>query len=210
MSTCRLLSLLLAVLLAASTAPAQVVEPRITMGPDWVQIEEPALRPFKGFWEGTKALGFQSRAALVEGNTKFPLIGSVEVLRGVRRGGIEMFSRTYMSMAGSHPRSYDRVGATNLFIEGDPVLRHAADAATYAGVYSVTGGSSIGGPVLGTMAVQKVVDQAPVNPELRRDVINQRKARRERVQRAQASYIGPRATVNAAEPGRGDLLKPYR
>jgi hypothetical protein len=193
----------------AGSAQGQV-QPRVVQGPDWVQVEEPALRPFKGFWEGTKAFGYHSKMALASGNVKFPFFGSIEVLRGVRRGSIELVSNTYNSMGGSYPRPYGKMGRTNQFIEGDPLLRHVADAVTYAGVYSVANVSNLGGHVIGTLAAQKVVDQAPVNPEMRRAISEERRYRRERVRQAQEAYVGPRASINPAPPGRGDLLRPYR
>ncbi len=96
--------------------------------------EEPALRPYKWFWRGMKALVYHPVKSLVEGNVKTPVLGTAEVFRGVRRGMVENEASIWMGMMGAQVRPTKEVGKANKFIEDDILLRNVADyvAASYA------------------------------------------------------------------------------
>ena len=202
--------LVLAATLTLSLAASAGVERTVTEGPDWTRVEEPGLRPVKAIWQGFKAVGYHSSLSLAEGNEKFPGIGSIEVLRGLRRGTIELVSNTYMSMAGSRPRPYTHVGQVNRFIERDPLLRNAADAAVGLGAASAAGAAQPAIGAAGIYGTQKIVDRAPLNPVLRQEFAAERRHQRELRRRAQENYLGDRAHTNSAPPGRGNLLREYR
>ena len=96
--------------------------------------EEPALRPIKGLIRGLKALVIQPVKALIDGNLKTPIIGSVEVFRGVRRGAVELHESVFMGMAGSLPKEPGELGAANKFIDNDALLKTVSDTATSAAI----------------------------------------------------------------------------
>lgn len=84
--------------------------------------ETPALRPYKAMWRGMKAFVHQTKRGFVEGNQRFPVVGSVEVLRGMRRGAIELGISTYTGMAGSRQPDYRAVSEFNVYIDEEPFL----------------------------------------------------------------------------------------
>lgn len=100
------------------------------------RVEEPALRPFRAFFRGIGAVFYQSAQALREGNEKFPGLGTVEVFRGLRKGGVELVQGTYMGMAGTEPWGYDEVGAANDMIDENLLLAYTLDTATAWGLFT--------------------------------------------------------------------------
>jgi len=100
------------------------------------RVEEPALRPFRAFFRGIGAVFYQSVQALREGNEKFPGLGTVEVFRGLRKGGVELVHGTYMGMAGSKHWGYDEVGAANEMIDENLLLARLMDTATAWGLFT--------------------------------------------------------------------------
>lgn len=125
--------------------------------------EEPALRPYKGIWRGVKALIRCPLEAVAEGNRKFPVLGTVEVFRGLRRGTIEFATNSYAGMAGSLPKEVDYRSKPNVLVESKPLGAAALDTATGA---LVLGGSGASGSVLkaavGVCAAQQIVDRSPL------------------------------------------------
>ncbi|MFP4172490.1 MAG: hypothetical protein ACLFV4_06215 [Candidatus Hydrogenedentota bacterium] len=100
------------------------------------RVEEPALRPFKAFFRGIGAVFYQSVKALKEGNEKFPGLGTVEVFRGLRKGGVELVHGTYMGMAGTEHWGYDELGDANNMINDNLLLAHMMDTATAWGLFT--------------------------------------------------------------------------
>jgi len=182
--------------------------------------EEPALRPYKAFWQGARAIVDRSKHSFVEGNMKFPLIGSVETFQGLRRGLVDCSEYTYRSMQGSLPprgQEYKQPGKLNRVIEEDPALRNGADFVVGAGL--------LGPAQVGVTVTQKAVNRLsftdPEEREARReaaqDVWKARRARQREaakpaypvspVKRAQRRYLGDRAINNTKPRGTGNLLK---
>jgi hypothetical protein len=179
--------------------------------------EEPALRPYKAFFQGLRALFDRSHEALREGNTKMPVIGSVEVVRGMRRGAIDCVEYTYRSVAGSLPPradEYKKAGSVNKYIDEDRDVTALVDFVSCGGVL---------------FPVVKVVDNHAVKNETkvaaRRDEFDQKRAARkeaaakkvaaltekERLEKCQEQYLGERATSirpkHKKDPYKGNILK---
>jgi len=150
-------------------------------------------------------VGYQSVRSFVEGNEKFPVLGSVEVFRGMRRGTVELVEGTYMGMAGTPARSYKQLGSTNKMIEAEPLLNVAADVAACAAIGFGSGRSieSAWGATAGLYGAQIVTDHSPLDPR------RQEKSQEREVVRAQRDYIGDRAKVNVKLNDTGNLLKKY-
>lgn len=92
--------------------------------------EEPALRPYKWIWHGVKALLYQPARSFQHGNMKTPVLGTVEVGRGLRRGTVEMLEsvcRGAVFAAIPEAHAAKDLGAANQQIEEDPVLYNVAD-----------------------------------------------------------------------------------
>ena len=151
---------------------------------DWEKVEEPALRPVKAVGRGFAAFWYQTVQALADGNERFPILGSIEVFRGMRYGLVEFAEHTTTGMAHSHPRDWRETGTANAVINDDILLRNAADFTTSAGIARV-GGASLKNSVAfgsGVWAGQQLIEQSPDNPD--------KDARLEaRVQRARESYL---------------------
>jgi len=177
----------------------------VERGEDWTKKEEPALRPYKNLFRGIHALFRHTVISLAEGNEKVPFFGSVEVFRGVRRGGVELVSRTYMGMAGSKPRDVDYVSRPNQIIENDVMLRNVADMAVPAAIAAPAAASEAAVAVgVGVFGTHKVVDSEPFEPkpEIEPFVVE-----KSAVEKAQERYIGDRARINEKPSGTGNLLK---
>ena len=162
--------------------------------------EEPALRPYKWIWRGLKALGYQPVKAFEKGNLKTPVLGSIETLRGVRKGAIELGESAFRGLTYTAPPSkghYKGLGAVNTVIDSDLLLRNVADGLTT--IYPV----------------QKVIDHYPVQGEDTQLAIEKkaravRQARKEAAReraRARERYLGDRMVVNKPAPYTGNLLK---
>lgn len=184
--------LLLAVVGVAGIASA--IEPAYT-GP-LGNAEEPALRPYKWLWHGTESLFFQTGKSLEKGNMKFPVIGTVEGCRGVRRGVVEFGESAYkgavFAPVPQEKGAYKELGKANEVIEAEPLLRNASDFA--CSLYAF--------PVL--IAVDKCPlesdEQVAKRQEKAKETREARKAARPKpdpnkseVQRAQEKYVPERA-----------------
>lgn len=172
--------------------------------------EEPALRPYKAVWQGTKAIVHRTGKAFVNGNTKTPVLGTVEVGRGLRHGVVDGVEYTAKSVAGSPaPRGqeYKQQGAVNNVIDHDFCLRNVADCASTGVVY---------------FPLQKAVDKYPVQSKDKQKDINKharqvRATRKENAAKhrpfetqrdfARRNYIGERANTNRKPAGQGDLTR---
>lgn len=175
--------------------------------------EEPALRPYKWMWHGLKSLVYQTGDSFQEGNMNFPVIGTVELGRGVRRGTAEFAESTWKGALFAVPpqgtgERCKELGRLNEMLESDMLSRNASDA-LFTWYYF---------PVL------KLVDHYPlktdeevdVQEEQARQTREARKAARPqpdptktRVERAQKEYVPGRVGLGTkkSEEGRGNLLK---
>jgi len=176
--------------------------------------EEPALRPYKWLYRGVKSLGYHTGDQFVEGNMHTPFVGSVQGLRGLRRGSVELGESLYRGgvyapvPAQDH---YKSLGTANTYIESDFFHRNSSDF-LFSWYF---------------FPVQKFVDYYPLEGDTkveirkrealeirqgRRDATaarEMRDARENRVQRAQRSYIGERADYGTkkSDAGYGNLMK---
>ena len=94
--------------------------------------EEPATRPYKAMYRGLKALFVQPYYGFKRGNDKVKYIGSVEVFRGVRHGGVELIESTYTGMAGKRQPDYRERQYLNDKIDSDRRAAALADSLTAA------------------------------------------------------------------------------
>lgn len=176
--------------------------------------EEPALRPYKWLYRGVKSLVYHTGDQFVEGNMHTPYIGSVQGLRGLRRGTVELGESLYRGgvYAPVPPKgSYKVLGSANTYIEEDLFTRNSSDF-LFSWYF---------------FPVQKFVDYYPLEGDTK-VAIRQREAREirmerkeaadartasdskaDRVKRAQRGYIGDRADygTNKSEMGYGNLMK---
>lgn len=212
-SICGALVLLVAGLV---TTQAQALEPAYVG--QFGYAEEPALRPYKWMLVGLRSFAWQTQDSFVRGNMNTPVLGSVEVFRGIRRGTFALGENTVNGLLYRPvpPKGYYKVaGDANAYIERDLLLRNAADFASIAIVWKWY-----------AWPLQKVVDHYPLEDdekvqirlERARIIRADRKAAEEarnplpdesRVLRAQRSYIGARAEYGATRKNRydGNLLR---
>ena len=138
--------------------------------------EEPATRPFKAFWRGLKAINYQFKTTVYEGEDKAARVGGgVQVFRGVRRGLVELGAGTYMGMAGQYPLPVEKTHPANVYIDSDRRLAALADLPSTAALFWLAGTGSIGtvfGPGVMTVA-QSEVDRHAMTPEERAEVARQ-------------------------------------
>ena len=207
---------LMALLLGCAGA-ATALEPAYTG--QYGYAEEPALRPYKWMWVGVKSFGHQTKMGFVRGNMNTPVIGSVETIRGVRKGTVDMAENTWNGMLYRQvpPKGYHKTqGRANNYIDDDLFLRNATDFMASALVWKWY-----------TWPVQKVVDYAPLESdekvELRLEYAEQvRKERREAeearqaqrrpsdetdVEKAQRRYLDNRALYGSAKSDEKQLRK---
>ena len=188
--------------------PINGITPKKERTPDWVKVEEPALRPYKAVFRGVRALVFHTVKGLADGNEKWPGIGSVEIFRGFRVGMVELTNSTYKGMAGSKMPDYKVTTKPNKVIEKDIVLRNAADGLTAGFVFAGAGAGVADAAKAGTaiFAGQKIVDRSPVDPK-RKERADERKSRRKE---AQERYLEHRANINNKPENTGNLVRKFR
>lgn len=176
--------------------------------------EEPATRPYKWLYQGVKSLFYHPGDQFVEGNLRVPVIGTVQTLRGVRRGAVYLGESAYRGAVYAPVPSRDRyktLGPANEAIERDLFTRTSADFLFTWYFF----------PVL------KVVDRDPIEGDVKvglrqKEAKETRMARNDaakvrenadpdesNVQRAQRGYIGDRADYGTpkSKQGRGNLMK---
>jgi hypothetical protein len=186
--------LILAAVLVAM--PGYSVEPAYTG--QFGNVEEPALRPYKWLYRGVRALFYHPGDQFVDGNLRVPALGSIQGLRGVRRGAFELGESAYRGSVFAPvppPGDYKKLRALNLAVEQDMLLRNGSDF--LFSWYFYPG--------------QKVIDRNPLEGDTKveyrkreaREVRRERKAAADarkvinpnesNVKRAQRAYIGKRA-----------------
>lgn len=176
--------------------------------------EEPALRPYKWLYQGVKSLFYHTGDQFVEGNLHAPVVGSVQGLRGLRRGTVSLGESAYRGVVYAPVPSrehYKSLGAANSAIEQDMLLRNGSDF-LFSWYF---------------FPVQKAVDNNPPEGDTKVG-IRQKEARETRLARneaakardksdksestmekAQRGYIGARADYGTPKTkmGRGNLMK---
>ncbi|MBI2431948.1 MAG: hypothetical protein HYV26_03670 [Candidatus Hydrogenedentes bacterium] len=153
MTAQRVVWIALAVGLLAGVAGA--LEPEYTG--QFGYAEEPALRPYKWFWVGVKSFGYQTKMGFVRGNMNFPVVGSIETVRGIRKGAIDLGENTWNGILyrSVPPKGYHKIqGDANNYIESDMLLRNASDFIASALVLRWY-----------YWPVQKLVDYAPLESD---------------------------------------------
>lgn len=176
--------------------------------------EEPALRPYKWLYHGVKSLVYHTGDQFVEGNMHTPYLGSVQGLRGLRRGSVELGESVYRGGVYApvpHKDQYKMIGRANTIIERDFLLRNSSDflfswyffpAQKFVDYYPLEGDTKVNIRMREARETRAARDAAAdareaVDPE------------ENRVKRAQRSYIGDRADygIQKSDLGRGNLMK---
>ena len=209
----RVLTGVLMLAFVAIALPGYSVEPayRGPLG----NAEEPALRPYKWLYRGVKSFFYNTGDQLVDGNMHVPFVGSVQGLRGVRRGSVELGESLYRGgVYAPAPAAddYKRLGHLNTVIEDDMFLHNGSDF-----VFSWY-----------FFPAQKAVDCYPLEGDTKVEMRKEsaRAIRAERaaawearksidpnesdVKRAQRGYVGDRADLgntSKSDSYRGNLMK---
>lgn len=203
--------------LLACAGGARALEPEYTG--QFGYPEEPALRPYKWFWVGAKALGYQTKMGFVRGNMNFPVLGTVETARGIRKGAVDMgeFAWNGILYRSVPPKGFHKTqGNANDYIDSDLLMRNAADLLSNAIVWQWY-----------FWPVQKVVDLAPLENDAKVDIRLEEAARvredrrtaemvREEqrkftdetpVEKAQRAYLDDRAHYGSAKSVQKQIKK---
>ncbi len=208
----RVLTGILMLAVVALALPSYSVEPAYTG--QFGNAEEPALRPYKWLYHGVKSLLYHTGDQLVDGNLRTPGLGTVQGLRGLRRGTVELGESLYRGgvFAPVPPAGhYKKLHSVNTIIEQDMLLRNGSDL--IFSWYFFPG--------------QKAVDYCPLEGDTKvamrkeeaRKIRHDRKAasaqrnpidpNESSTKRAQRNYIGARADYGNKKSGeyRGNLMK---
>ncbi len=207
-----------AVILACIASSISYAVPPAYYG-EFGNAEEPAMRPYKWLWRGVCAFVYHPADSFRAGNVKMPVFGTVETVRGVRRGSLELGESVFKGLQGSQPPRgndinrqgdyYKELGSVNTTIEGDPLLSTVGDA----GIVKL-----LDKYALYDKEKQAVIEnQAKAVREARAQAAEERKpkttatvARKQRVKDAQKSYLGDRYVESQKEPYKGNILKVVR
>ena len=179
--------------------------------------EEPALRPYKWLWYGAKALAYNTAKSCKDGNVRTPVIGTVEIGRGLRRGTIELgYAAARGAVFSPVPEkgSVKRLNVINQRIEDDWLIQAFADLAFTGPAFPVLKAHDHN-PLVTEQQAEDVKSDA-------KDIRDAQKASRAArapdetaVKRAQKRYIGDRASYGESKARqsnrgmgvRGNLLK---
>lgn len=170
--------LLTIVMVAACGTAFGVVEAAYT-GP-YGNPEEPALRPYKWFHHGGKSLVFHVFDRLKHGNLKTPVIGTVEVGRGVRRGVFALGESLYKGSVFAPPpgaNAYRELGAVNTAVEEDWRTLNFSDFAFTWAAFPVMKVCVDHYPLVPEEKVQEHLERAREIREERREAFLQRRER---------------------------------
>ncbi len=193
---------------------AYAVEPAYTghMG----NAEEPALRPYKWLWHGTKSLLFQTGKSLERGNLKTPVLGTVEGCRGLRRGAVELGESAYKgAVCAVPPRgkgTYKETGKANKVIENEALLRNSSDAACSLYAYLALKAhdkwsyrNDEEADIMEEMAAKKRAERREPRQARKRAEVEGLTE----VQKAQRTYVPDRSKAGSKkhQEGKGNLLK---
>lgn len=159
---------------------------------------EPALQVYKTTWRGIQAFFYQTGKSLKQGNDKLPILGSIEVFQGVRRGGVELAGSAYAGMAGSKPKPVRSENFLNNVIDDDPALRNGSDFVSTAVLLNPYAAAGI-------WTGHKALDRTPMAKEQQQNAVPA--VAQTPVRRAQKQYLGQRAEINRKPALEGNLLK---
>lgn len=182
--------------------------------------EEPATRPYKWLYRGLKSLVFHTGDQLVEGNMHTPVLGSVQGLRGLRRGTVELGESLFNGgvYAPAPPAGhYKEIGRLNTLLEDDILLRNSSDllfswyffpAQKFVDYYPLEGDTKVEIRQNEAREIRDVREEAAAARSIK-DEQEERIAPESDVKRAQRAYIGERADYGAqkTDKGRGNLMK---
>ena len=176
--------------------------------------EEPALRPYKWVYQGIKSLFYHTGDQFVEGNLHAPVVGSVQGLRGVRRGTMSLGESTYRGLvfAPVPPRNhYKSLGTLNEAIEADMFTRNGSDF-LFSWYFFPVQKAIDNNPPEGDTKVAIRLKDAKETRQARDEAAKARMkadSRESSMESAQRDYIGDRADYGTPKTkmGRGNLMK---
>lgn len=176
--------------------------------------EEPALRPYKWFYQGFKSLFYHTGDQFVEGNLHAPVVGSVQGLRGVRRGTVSLGESMYRGAvyAPVPPREhYKSLGAANTALESDMFTRNSSDF-LFSWYFFPVMKAVDNNPPEGDIKVGIRQKEAKETRIARTEAAKAREKsdpRESKMEKAQRDYIGARADYGTPKTkmGRGNLMK---
>lgn len=161
-------------------------------------LEEPALRPYKWMHHGVKTFFFHTIERLKHGNMKTPIIGTVEVGRGLRRGVFGLGEGFYKGMVCApppQPYAYRELGELNTAVEEDPALFNISDFSFTWAAFPVMKVCVDNHPLVSEEVVQEHIERAHERDAARRE------ARRERQEAMRAKLEQKRyERVDAGKP----------
>lgn len=176
--------------------------------------EEPALRPYKWLYQGVKSLFYHTGDQFVEGNLHAPVVGSVQGLRGVRRGAVSLGESTYRGLVYAPVPSrdhYKSLGAANTAIESDMFTRNSSDF-LFSWYFFPVQKAVDNNPPEGDTKVgirQKEAKETRLARNEAAKVREKSDPRESKMESAQRDYIGDRADYGTPKTrmGRGNLMK---
>lgn len=165
--------------------------------------EEPALRPVKWCWHGTKAL-FHHTFIHFRDMRKNGLKDSVgETPRGLRRGAVDFAQAAYKGSVHARlpeKKAYRELSHWNQMLERQEFMQHGAISkemeksdSRETGLDAASRPATVAAPTGGEM------ERETVSPATLRPV--------SRVERAQRDYLGARKQTYESSSGRGNLLR---
>ncbi len=198
-------------LLLGLTAAADVVQPAYEG--QFGNPEEPALRPYKWMWHGLKSLAYQTGKGFQDGNMNFPVIGTVEIGRGLRRGTVEFAESTWKGALFAVPpngtgEDFKDLGRWNEKLQNEPLARNVSDA-LFTWYYFPLLKFVDYYPVKTDEEVEQQKEEARQTREARKAAGPQPDPTKTRVERAQDTYVPDRVAAGSkkSDDGRGNLLK---
>lgn len=194
----RMFAAAVAAMLILCVSAAYAVEPayRGPMG----NPEEPALRPVKWAWHGTKALFYHTFIPFKYMREKGLCGSSREAVRGLRRGTVIAGQSVYRGAIGSQVperKAYRKIGTANELLEQQEFM-HLCDAKD-------KGEGEADTPAPPALTVAPAV-AASGEPETR-PAAPRAETARSRLNAAQRDYIGDRVHTYESKSGRGNLLR---
>lgn len=176
--------------------------------------EEPALRPYKWMYQGVKSLFWHTGDQFVDGNLHAPVVGSVQGLRGVRRGTVSLGESTYRGLVYApvpHGKHYKSLGSANVALENDMFLRNSSDF-LFSWYFFPVMRAVDNNPIEGETKVGIRRKEAKDTRVARNEATRARKrvdANESQMENAQRTYIGERADYGTPKTkmGRGNLMK---
>jgi len=205
----RTCMLALVLVIAALPAFPDAVEPQYEG--IYGNPETPALRPYKWLWHGVKSLFYHTGKSFAKGNMGTPVLGSVEGLRGLRKGTVELGESAFKGALFTpvpQKNYYKGLHNANETIGDEPFLKNLSDFAFSLPFFPLMKVLDEH-PGISDDKVDILWSRAERTREARREAREARKPALPRVKAAQKRYLGDRAEFDNREQaeGRGNLLK---